>query len=48
VILAALFMTAMVGGICGIAAVAPRAIPPVTATTTFILALAALAMAALR
>ncbi len=48
VILAALFMAATVGGICGIAAVAPRAIPPVTATTGFILALAALGAALIR
>lgn len=47
-ILAAFFSVAMVGGICGIAAAAPRAVPPVMATTAFILTLAALAVAVLR
>lgn len=47
-ILAALFVVAMVGGICGIAAVQPRAVAPVVATTTFILTLATLGVAVLR
>lgn len=47
-ILAAFFSIATVGGICGIAAVAPRAVPPVMATTAFILTLAALAVAVIR
>lgn len=47
-ILAAFFVVATLGGICGLTAVAPRAVPPVTATTAFILALAALAMATTR
>ncbi|MET7944264.1 hypothetical protein [Streptomyces sp. NPDC005302] len=44
-ILAAFFSVAMVGAICGLAAVEPRAVPPVAATTAFILTLAALAVA---
>jgi hypothetical protein len=43
-ILAALFLVATLGGICGLTAVAPRAVPPVTATTAFILTLATLAV----
>jgi len=39
---------AALGGICGLTAVAPRAVPPVTATTAFILTLAALAVALIR
>lgn len=45
---AALFVLATLGGICGLTAVAPRAVPPVTATTLVILTLAALAMATIR
>lgn len=45
---AAFFVLATLGGICGIAAVAPRAVPPVTATTAFILTVAALGVAVLR
>ncbi|MDX3507444.1 hypothetical protein PV755_00655 [Streptomyces caniscabiei] len=41
-------MTAMAGGICGLTAVAPRAVPPVAATTAFILVLAALGVALIR
>lgn len=47
-ILAAFFSVATVGGICGIAAIAPRALPPVIATTAFILTLAALGAALIR
>ena len=47
-ILAAVFFVAMVGGICGIAAIAPRAVPPVVATTAFIVTLATLGVAAIR
>lgn len=46
--LAVFFFVAMVGGICGLTAVAPRAVPPVTATAAFILALAAFGAAVLR
>lgn len=46
--LGVLFVVATLGGICGLSAVAPRAVPPVTATTLFILTLAALAMATIR
>lgn len=47
-ILTAVFVAAMVGGICGIAAVAPRAVAPVVATTAFIVTLATLGVAAIR
>ncbi|MDX3294635.1 hypothetical protein PV569_13055 [Streptomyces scabiei] len=43
-----LFMTAMASGISGLTAIAPRAVPPVTATTVFILTLAALGVALIR
>jgi hypothetical protein len=48
VILAAIFWVAMIGGICGIAAVSPRAVPPVIATGAFIVTLATLGVAAIR
>jgi hypothetical protein len=47
-ILAALFFVAALGGICGLTAVAPHAVPPVTATTAFILTLATLGVALTR
>lgn len=47
-IFAAFFSIATIGGICGIAAVAPRAVPPVVATTAFIVAVAALSVALYR
>jgi hypothetical protein len=47
-VITVLFMTAMAGGICGLTAVAPRTVPPVAATTAFILALATLGVALIR
>jgi len=41
-------LVAMVGGVCGLAAVAPRDVPPIVATTLFILALAAYGAAVIR
>lgn len=43
VIFAAFFLIAMLGGVCGLAAVCPHDLAPIAATTVFILALAACA-----
>ncbi|WP_171110582.1 MULTISPECIES: hypothetical protein [unclassified Streptomyces] len=46
--LPALFVLAMVGGVCGLAVISPRDVPPITGTCAFILTLAALGVAILR
>ncbi|WP_338907061.1 hypothetical protein [Streptomyces nigra] len=46
--LAAFFVLAALAGLLGLAGVAPRAVPPVSATCAFILTLAALGVAILR
>lgn len=44
----AFFVLATLAGLLGLASVAPRAVPPVSATCAFILTLAALAVAIVR
>jgi len=48
VILAVFFVVAALAGLCGLASVAPRAVPPVSGTCAFILTLAALGVALVR
>ncbi|MET9098316.1 hypothetical protein [Streptomyces antibioticus] len=47
-LLAVFFVLAAVGGLCGLALVDWRTVPPITGTCAFILTLAALGVAVLR